>query len=79
MVNQTTIQLVNDLRIEISKSFSHYDNEVNHYLLQFQNGQISEDDYEKLTNPLYSEMKKLKDFALSLREFRISYSEKNLN
>jgi hypothetical protein len=72
------LQLVNELRIDISKCYSELDNKVNGYLLQLNNGEIDDNSYTLLTNPLYDEMKKLKEFASLLKEFRMSYSKKNL-
>jgi hypothetical protein len=76
-MNKQTITLVNQLRIELSISYSELDNEVNHYLLQLHNGEISKDEYKYFTNPFYNEMKKLKDIGRKLKEFRMTYSEKS--
>ena len=75
-MKKETLESVNQLRVDLSVCYSELDNQVNHYLLLLKDGKITQDAYEDFTNPLYSEMKKLKDIALHLKEFRMSYSQK---
>jgi hypothetical protein len=77
MVNSKMISMVNELRLEVSSIYSKFDNELNNHLLSQKNGDISKDTYDTTIEPIISEMEKLQQFAVELKKFRMSYSEKN--